>query len=405
MSYSILQLKNDLSGVLHGTTNNQIQNLDGVIDRAARQVLMDVDPQETKRTLEFVNPIFNSVHDYPIAADVKGNKIIDIFPQVQRLPRDIWTQAYNQQFDIAKQNVFATSNMFTMNFDTGLKTVRLNAPYLNAPVIIDNIEAIAQNGTWATGGTASDLSVNNTNWVQGASSLQFNVTNGAAYLENSTLSAVDLSAVENQSSLFVWVYIPTGTSLTSVNLRFGSSSANYWTATVTQNQQSVAFVNGWNLCQFVWSSMTSVGSPDASAIDYARVTLNVTGTLTGCLLNGLDSILGTILSYEYYSKYIFRDASTGAFQETVTDDSNLVNLDTDSYNLLFNLVAYYAGQQQQGIDATGYDGAFFLSQYQTALARYKAMYKSEIQKPQSIYYRMNKPGYGQYFGRFGAPGN
>src|ERR1051326_2639403 len=104
MSYSVLDLKNDLSGVLHGTTNSQIQNLDGVINRAARQLLLDLDPQETKRTVEFVNPIFNTVFDYPIAADVKGNKLIDIFPQVQRIPQDIWTQAYNQAFDVAKQN-------------------------------------------------------------------------------------------------------------------------------------------------------------------------------------------------------------------------------------------------------------------------------------------------------------
>lgn len=373
--------------------------MNGVFNRAARQLMLDVDPQETKRTLEFVNPIYNSVFDYPIAADVKGNKIIDIFPQVQRIPRDVWTQDYNQAFDVAKQNIYALANQFTMNFNTGLKTLRVNAPFLNAPVIINQIEAAGSNGTWAVGGTASALAVNNTNYVQGAGSLQFNVTSGAGYLENSTMSAVDLSAVLNQSSLFVWVYIPTGTTLTSVNLRFGSSASNYWTETVTQNQQSVAFVNGWNLCQFVWSTASSVGSPNAASISYARVTLNVTGAMTGCLLNGLDSVLGTILSYEYYSKYLFRDSLTGAFQETVTDDSNLINLDTESYNLFFNLMAYMAVQQQQGLDAQFYDGNFFLQAYQDGLQKYKAMYKSELQKPQSVYYGMPPKGYNRVIGR------
>ncbi len=400
MSYSILNLKQDLTGILHQTELNQITNLEGVIDRAARQLLLDVDPQETKRVLEFVNPIFNSVFDYPIATDVKGNKIIDVFPQVQRLPRDIWSQAYNQAFDVAKQNIFTQANMFTMNFNTGVKTIRLNAPFLNAPVIINQIEAIATNGTWAVGGTASSLSANNSNFVQGAGSLQFNTTVGAAYLENSTMTAVDLSTVANQASFFTWVYIPTGTSLTSVNLRIGSSSANYYTATVTTNQQGNAFANGWNLCQFAWSGMTTTGSPSSSALDYARITLNVTGTLTGCLVNGLDSILGTILSYEYYSKYLFRSASTGAFQETVLDDSDLVNLDTESYNLLLDLVAYYATQQQQGSDSI-YDASFFKEEYKNNLARYKAMYKSEVQKPQTSYYAQPNKSYGRYFGRFG----
>lgn len=398
MSYSILDLKADLTGVLHQTQLNQITNLDGLIDRAARKLLLDVDPQETKRTVEFVNPIFNSVFDYPIAADVKGNKLIDIIPQVQRLPRDIWSQAYNQAFDVAKNSVFSLKNMFTMNFNTGIKTIRIDAPFLNAPVIVDNIEAISQNGTWAVGGTASSLSVNNTNFAQGAGSLQFNTTVGAAYLENSTLTAVDLSEVENQSSFFTWVYVPTGTTLTSVNLRIGSSSTDYYTATVTQNQQAVAFVNGWNLCQFVWSSMTTTGSPNSAALDYARITLNVTGTLTGCLLNGLDSILGTVLSYEYYSKYLFRSASTGAFQENVLDDSDLINLDTDSYNLLFNMVAFFAVQQQQGVDAVAFDASFFKNEYDEGLKRYKAMYLSEVQKPQTSYYTQPTKNYTQWFG-------
>ena len=80
-------------------------------------------------------------------------------------------------------------------------------------------------------------------------------------------------------------------------------------------------------------------------------------------INLVECILGTILEYEYYSKYLFRDAVTGAFQETVTDDSNLINLDTESYNLLFNLTTFLAVQQQQGLDAMFYDGNFFGQAY------------------------------------------
>lgn len=330
---------------------------------------------------------------------MKGNKLIDIFPQVQRIPQDIWTQAYNQAFDVAKQNIFSMASMFTMNFNTGIKTIRINSPWLNPPVIINQIEGIATNGTWAIGGTATSLAVNNTNFAQGAGSLQFNVTTGAAYIENSTMSSLDFTADLNQASLFTWVYVPTGSTLTSVDLRLGSSSSNYYHLTVTQNQQGTAFVNGWNLCQFTWSSMATTGTPVITAIDYARITLNVTGTMTACLINGLNSILGTILNYEYYSKYLFRDSTTGAFQETVTDDSNLINLDTESYNLLFNQVAYLATQQQQGLDASFYDGSFFKQAYDAGVIKYKSMYKSELQKPQSLYYQQPNTSYNRFLGR------
>jgi len=397
--YSITDVKNDLAGVLHGTTLSQIQNIDGVINRAARQLLLDCDFQETKRTVEFVAPIFNTVFDYPIATDVKGNKIIDIFPQVNRLPSSIWLQSYNQAFDIAKQNLFASQNMFTMNFNSGLKTIKINAPYLNSPIVVNNIDNITNNGTWSVAGTGSTLSVNNTNFVQGAGSLQFNVTTGSAYIENSTMTAINLSTYLNQSSFFIWVYVPIGANLTSVNLRIGSSIANYYTLSVTQTQQGTAFINGWNLCQFEWSSMSVVGIPISTALKYSRVTVVMTANASAVKVNGLNSILGTVLSYSYYSKYLFRNAITGAFQETVLDDSDLINLDTESYNLLFNQVAYLAGQQQQGADALQYDASFFLNAYNSGVQRYKNQYKSELQKPQSTYYSMPRVNYGRFLGR------
>ena len=400
MSYSVTDLQNDLEGILHGTTTAQIQNLRGVINRAARQLLLDIDCQETKRTVEFVNPIFNTVYDYPIASDVKGNKIIDIFPQVQRLPRDIWSQAYNQAFDVAKQNIWTLQNMFTMNFNSGLKTIKINAPLLNASNIINQADNLTSNGTWTAGGTASNLSVNNTSWAQGAGALQFDITTGIGWVVNSTMQAVDLTTHLNQSSLFEWVKIPVGTDLTSVELRWGSDASNYWTKTVTQNQQGTAFVNGFNLAENVWSSATKVGTQDVTKINYLRVALTVTANMAGCLVNGINSILGTVMSYSYYSKFLFRNASTGAFQETVLDDSDLINLDTESYNLLTNLVAILALQQQQGLDATFFDGSFFQNAYNQGVLRYKQMYKSELQKPESIYYKKPNTSYRRFIGRF-----
>ncbi len=399
MSYSVLDLKNDTVGEMHGTTSNQVQNFDGVINRAARQLLLDVDPQETKRTVEFVAPIFNSVYDYPIASDVKGNKVIDIFPQVQRLPLDIWGQQYQQAFDVAKQNIYSAANMFTINFNTSLKTMRINAPYLNTPTIISQIDNITDNGTWSlVVGNSSNLTVNNTNFVQGSGSLQFDTTTGFNGIQNDTLTPVDLSAVVNQSSFFVWVYVPTGSALSSVDIQVGSSNNDFYYLTVTQNQQGVAFVNGWNLCQFDWANAPFVGTPDPSSIIHAVVTFTTTANMVGCKVNGFNSILGTILNYSYYSKFLFRNASTGAYQETVLDDSDLINLDTESYNLLTYQVLYLVAQQQQGQDAPS-DGGFAKQAYDAGLIRYKSMYKSELQKPQSVYYSQPMTGYNRIPGR------
>jgi hypothetical protein len=147
---------------------------------------------------------------------------------------------------------------------------------------------------------------------------------------------------------------------------------------------------------------TVVGSPDDEAISYVYVGVTVTAMQTGILVDNIVSNMGLYRTLEYYSKYLYRDASTGAFQETVTDNSNLLNLDTESYNLYFNLLAHFATQQVQGISALNFDSTFFGQQYQEGKLRYTSLNKSQVTKPRTSYYTMNKAGYGKYLGKRGG---
>ena len=46
--FSINSASQELQGLLHGTTLNQIEDIYGVYRRAGSQLLLDLDPQETK---------------------------------------------------------------------------------------------------------------------------------------------------------------------------------------------------------------------------------------------------------------------------------------------------------------------------------------------------------------------
>ena len=399
MSYSVTQLKADLTGALHGTTLNQITGLDNLIYRAARQVLLDVDPQETKRIVQFANPIFTDVYDYAVPSDLKGNRVIDIRPQVNRQLRDIYTQTYNQPFDVNK--ILNNQNQFTVQYNTGIKTIRVEAPFLTPGITINEADVVVRNGTWVVGGTASNLTTDNVNFASGSGSLKFDLAAGGAgsvgYLENSTMSAVNLTNHLNQATEFLFSYFPTASNFNNVKLRWGTDAANYYELTFTTTFEATAFQNGFNLLGKPWLGATVVGVPTITNIKYARVSWTYDGTAqTGVRLDNIVSRLGSILELEYYSKFLFRDSSTGVFQETVTDDSNIINLDTESYNLMFFQVAYLATQQQQGKNALQYDGQFTLKGYQQAVQRYQAMYKSEVQKPRQVYYQQPNSSYTQW---------
>lgn len=395
MSYSIQTLLNDVSSITHGTTINKIPNIYGHINRAARQVLQDVDPKETTRIVSLPQ-VFNDIFDYAIPTDVKGDRITDIRPQAGRKVGDIWVQDYATTFD--SQKSLGLSNAIYTQWNTGVKSIRIEAPTLTAPTTISDTSTTTG---WAATVGADAITLDSTNYVAGNGALSFNLLAGSAsgYIENSTLTAIDLTSHLFTSTLFMWVYLPTASAITSVNLRWGSSSSDYYNYTATSTQQGTAFQDGWNLVQFPWVSATQVGTPTYTAINYTRITIAYDSTLqTGVKIDNITSTLGFYFDIQYYSKYLFRDPVTNAFQETVvdnTDNTKIINLDTESYNLLFNKTAFFIAQALQGADA-GYDEIYWDTEYEKCLDKYKKQNPSEAMKKGETYYNMPKKSFSRF---------
>ncbi len=395
MAYSITTCNADLAAVLHGTNLNKVQNLNGLHNRTARQLLLDIDPQETIRKTLTTTPLFNEVWDYACPSDLKGNRIIDISPQYYRDPSYVVGQEYNQDFDIAK-NQQSTASEFTIQFNNAVKTIRINDTTLPSGIVLDTCEATTG---WTANSTASNLTEDNVNYASGSGSLSFDVTTGTGSISKTLPSTIDMSSQLNQASLFYYLYLPTGSAAASTTIRWGSDSSNYYTRTLTTTNEGNAFATGWNLIRADWLGATVVGTPIVTAIAYVDVIVTVTSNQTGIKVDNIVSNMGLYRTLEYYSKFLYRDAITGAFQETVTDNSNLINLDTESYNLYFNLLAFYASQQVQGLSATFFDDNFFGQQYVDGKTRYTALNKSQVQKPHISYYTPQKGGYGKFLGR------
>ena len=394
MSYSINDCNNDLLSVTHGLTISQIPNLYGLHWRAARHLINDIDPIETVKKSLSTTPFYNGVWDYSCPADLKGNRIIDIAPQYIRQDGQLITQTFNQPFDIHKNYVYPNSE-FTIQWNNAVKTIRLNDNSLPQGTQLDTCDAL---NTWATAGTASTLTENNVNFASGSGSLCFNVTTGTGSISETLPSTLDMSAQLNQASWFYYLYLPLGTSLTSTEIRIGSSSGNYYSRVLTTTNEGNAFATGWNLIRGDWFGCTVVGSPDVTKINYLYIGVTVSAGLTGVCVDNIISNMGLYRTIEYYSKYLYRDSTTGVFQEKPTDVSNLINLDDDSYNLYFNLVAYYAAQTLQGLDALFYDANFFIGEYEKDKQKYTSAQPSQVQKSRQSYYTPNKGGYGGYTG-------
>lgn len=409
MAYSVISAKNDLSGVLHGTSLSQITNLNGVLQRAARQILLDLDPQETKRSLQ-TSKIYDQIFDYSIPSDLKGNKIMDIRPQIQRNLIDNPKQTYSKSFDLFKGRERGPS--FTVEFDKSVKSMRVNYPSLNTGIILNNADTLTGNGTWTAGGTGTNLRLDSTLFLINNGSIECDLSAGinpsTGFFENSTMPNQDLTTHFNQSTLFYNLYFPTGSNIVSTEIRWGSSSSNYWSLTSTKNFEGNSFINGWNLIGADWSSATTTGSPDKTKVNYLRISVTYTGTLqTGVHLALIASRLGKIFDILYYSKYMFRDQNNNWYETipsvdgngALIDESNIfINLDTEAQNIYLDQSALLCVQQMIGQD-TSLDVQFFSKRYDEGIARYRALYKSEVIQPSQMYYRKDNATYRRFWGR------
>lgn len=379
---TIADFQTRLEGKIHSRNIDQVNDFFGLCLEAAGNVLNQIDPRTTKRKSQITNAIYDEIDRYVLPSDLKADAVIDIERQASRTISDNFNQVGSETFSLNK-----TAESFSVEDNSGVRTLRLSASGLKGGVTVHTCDSLTINGTWSAGGSATNLIADTLNFISGSGSIKFDVAaaGSSSYIENTTFTAVDLSNVKNTGALFVWVYIPDTTVITSVNLRWGSSSTNYYAVTVTATQDNTAFVTGWNLLRFDWSGLTPTGTPVDTAIDYLRVTFNHSASATtSCRVDSIIARIGTIYNILYYSKYLFR-TSSGTWIEKPTLTTDIINLDTDEYNLFLYEMAELVAQELQKKDAS-FDVKYWMAKKKEVWDEYKRRNKSQSQKRQSSYY-------------------
>jgi len=158
---TIATIKDELEGMMHGTSLNKVQNLNGVFNRAARFLLADVDVDETIRVQQITNALYDSINDYVLADDLKEDAIIDIRPQVDRTKGDIFVQHGTAEFDQYKAD-----GSFAIKHNSGVKTLRASKA-LTTGIVLNGCDSLTDNGTWAATADAQNLAVDSGALVRG----------------------------------------------------------------------------------------------------------------------------------------------------------------------------------------------------------------------------------------------
>lgn len=332
----------------------------------------------------FLNEAISDVRaDYKIQG-ARRKATIKIYPNVNEYALPIQTGETTTDFDslIDLQEWFEGDNYNTSNFRrsslktfarkessiadlisthfvNGQKMLLVNFSPLNADeVLLHNCDAYDQNGTWTAVNDASNVTTDENTYVQGAGSINFDITPTATLSAGITvdgMASVDLDDYENFGAFFVLHYIPDATYIAGqpMTLRWGNSATVYWQATATTQHNGLAFQNGFNLIRFEWGGATETGAVNNIALDCLRFTLSYTAGQAADTDFRLDSITfreGTDLYLEYNSSRWVR-SSAGIWQDEFSEATDyFVGTNDEAYLLVDKTVEKISETVDKDID-------------------------------------------------------
>ena len=319
-----------------------------IINRGVRKAISDLDIRSTIRKASLSPNLFSNIYQYSAPTDLKGDRLIDIMPQINRSRQSYWELVLPEEFDrykeegsnddsdegiITEENF--SRNLVALSNDDMVRKLLLSMEVDDTGYTIDPLTSV---GSWTGFGDGENLLADSDDYVKGNASINWDISDVGgvtAGITNSDINTFDLTDYLSNGSVFVWAYVSSTTNLTNYILRLGNDSSNYYSITVTTTNEGTAFEDGWNLLRFDMSSKSETGSVDDDNCDYCALYMTKDGAKiseTDYRFNNLIIQKGVHFSTVYYSKYPWITNASVRIENS-TADTDYIMADTDELEL------------------------------------------------------------------------
>ncbi len=384
--YTIAQIKGHLTGMGHSGTLKKVRNINEMFERAASTFLAKLHPIESMRTTALANAVHDDIYNYALPADF--GILIDLIPQDNR---SSWDTAYRDNAGVFDLQKAIKNKVVSIEGSEGSKIIRINWRSRRGKVL-NTMDSVTGNGTWSAVGSATGVAADSIFKKSGSASIKFTHVASGDGIQNTIMSAVDLTDENGVSDVFVYAYfsvVPT-----SINAVWGNDlTTKYWTgiAQTTQADGS-AFKVGWNLLKWAWSAATQTGTVAPATIDSFKIT--AVGTALGVMrIDNIIFSIGRNFDSKYYSKFLYMNA-TGTWISIPTVDEDFVVIDTDTLPAYLHECLKAMAHQVEGTDAA-FDITYAEKELKTLYPAYQGVYPSQVKKVASSYGN-RKPSRGRW---------
>ena len=353
-SFTQAKLNTEVAAIVSGEFS--AANFLTIANRSVRDVLSEIDLRSSIRSSALSPNLFDNVFQYTYPSDAKGDKVIDIKPQEKRGRFDNWDLVTPEEFDRKKQDLrvdrygdpielkgtqWLGQNLISVSRDDLVNKLLVSMAIDDQETGIDIFDSV---GDWEGYGDGENLTADANNFIKGSGSINWDINadeGTTAGIYNDSLNTFDVSSYLTNGSIFVWAYISSATNLTNFIIRIGSSSSAYYSITITTNNEGASFYAGWNLLRFDFTNASETGTVDDDGCDYVALYITKDSAKvseTDYRFDNLVMKLGKHYSVVYYSRY-FWQSSTGTYLEDATTTTDVLNCETDEYNLIIEKTA------------------------------------------------------------------
>lgn len=350
MLNTVATLRQNVAALLTGIDLDQVADLYGSFKRAVSTFIQKADVLEASGREPIM--LYDSVYTYLAPTTMFGGALIDIRPQgIDRQRWDDVEKMPMMRFDQTK-HVTPSGYKVTLESRKAEILMRIAQDFARQRITIDSMSEL---DGWVLSGNGTGLALDNTVYYHQPASLRFNLPiPGTQALLTKTLSnPLDLSDYEGVGVAFLAIYMPNPDPISSVALRLGSSSADYYEITETEGFLGAFYANDFLLIAFDLAGIAATGSPDMGAIDYVRLAVNYTAVAVPNIRMGdLFICLPSPHEILFYSPAVFV-AGGGDASSSITDDDDEILFHDSAYNIYVQEAAREVAKNEGGDISSG----------------------------------------------------
>ena len=222
---------------------------------------------------------------------------------------------------------YACGEMYALQNNNGvLYSEILHSKFVGSSSIITSCESLTTDGVWTAGSGISSIALNSVTKYEGNYSLGFDITGSQATITFIRTSVIDASSFSEHQGFGGHFWFPTKPS--SVVLRWGNDSSNYYSQTLTKQSSGEEFdTTDRDELIVNRNSTTMTGTVDDATIDWFQIEYNFSTSITDTdfLIDYLILFKPEILTLEYYTSCLAKDIS-GNLLPKITETVNTTDL-------------------------------------------------------------------------------